>query len=102
MKIKFKVEINSNGSDLTSIITMIANHNEGIANINNDVIASYILAKNAQYPSFKIKLKNDGDTLHVSEDDGKTWYLSIQECEVLELNEEPQKELIEETDNLMN
>ena len=85
MTTKFKVIVHNQGRDLTDVISMAATHNSGKASINLEDIAGYIKARKALYPvlytahTIKPDL-TDPNTIHLSEDDGKTFYLTIQEC----------------------
>lgn len=94
MKTKFKVELHKQGCHTDFLIGIICNHNQGISNIDLDVITGYMMARKAQYPSGdygKLSLKTEGDnnqTIHISDDDGESYYLSITECEMEELREE--------------
>lgn len=84
MKTKFKVEIKANGNHSTALLTMIGNHNEGLANIDIEVIKGYLLAKKAQYPSlsdgkiFFVPASTE-KSIAISDNEGETFYLIITE-----------------------
>ncbi len=94
MHTKFKVDIHATGYHLTELVTMIANHNSKKSRIDLDVIQGYLLGEKARMPDStpgKIELKIEGrnsQALHVSDDRGETFYLTITECEIYELVEE--------------
>lgn len=93
LKTKFKVEINGRGNHSEFLLKVIGNHNSGQSFIDLDIMAGYMLAKKAEYPTLvdgRVAIKNDGDTIHVSDDNGETYYLSITECtyEILEVAEQ--------------
>ena len=93
MKTKFKIEINGKGENLISICEVIANHNDGTSNIDLDSICGYLMFQKARFPyslkNLEIKTEGDnGQTIHISEDNGESYYLSITECEMEELREE--------------
>jgi len=104
MQTKFKVDIHANGYHLDNLVKMIANHNAGISKIDIDVISGYLLAEKAQKPDTtpgKIFLKTEGanrQTLHVSQDEGRTCYISITECEMHELEDTATAELVNENE----
>ena len=91
MKKEFHVHIYQDGTNNGAILTMIGNHNAGKVNISLDVIAAYIDARVAQYPSDKNKLvythSKDLGILDISEDNFKTFTLQIKEVEIVELDE---------------
>ena len=93
MKTKFKLEINGKGENLTPICEVIANHNDGTSNIDLDGICGYLMFQKARFPNLlkHLKINTEGDnnqTIHISENDGESYYLSITECEMEELREE--------------
>ena len=94
MTTKFKVTIHKTGEELTNITTMIAHHNSGKASIDLEDITGYMKARKALYPTSNEKqvVKPDlsePNTIHLSDDNGETFYLSIQECVYEELIENP-------------
>ena len=96
MYTKFKIDIHATGYHLAELVTMIANHNSKRSRIDLDVIQGYLLGEKARMPDNtpgKIELKSEGEnnqTLHVSDNNGESFYLTITECEMYELEEEPQ------------
>lgn len=93
MKTKFKLEINGKGENLTQICEAIANHNDGTSNIDLDSICGCLMFQKARFPETykRLKILSEGDnnqTIHISDDDGESYYLSITECEMEELREE--------------
>ena len=97
MYTEFKVEVSKSGQHFDSIIKMISTHNDpsNKVKIDMDVINGYLLAHRAMYPPLNTGLfiKSEGENnqiLHVSDDNGKTFYLTITEREMYELGEQPQ------------
>jgi len=93
MTTKFKIEINGNGSELNSLVQMCANHNEGTAKITIDILEGYLQAQLALLPLTRkgmvVKHENNApETIHVSDNNGKTFYLTITECTYEELKTE--------------
>lgn len=94
MTTKFKLIVKGKGYALNEIVSMVANHNSDKANINLEDIAGYIKSMKALYPTLftaclvKPDL-NEPNTIQISDDDGKTFYLTIQECIYEELIESP-------------
>jgi len=82
MKTKFKVDINAHGNHSDALLKMIGNHNEGLVSIDLDVIQGYLLAKKAQYPTLidgRVVFTLNGNSLSISDDEGKTFYITITE-----------------------
>ena len=94
MKTKFKVDLQKKGCHTDFLTSVICNHNEGVANISLDIIIGYMLAKKAQFPSLsdgRLSIETDtmkDKTIHISDDNGETFYITITECEMEELREE--------------
>ena len=85
MTTKFKLIVNGNGRELSEITQMVGNHNSGKASIDLEDITGYLKARKALYPSlFCASLVkpdlSEPSTIHLSDDDSKTFYLTIQEC----------------------
>lgn len=94
MATKFKVNVNGKGSELTNITNIIAMHNSGEAKVNLEDIAGYLKCMKALLPNGYAKLtlvpdKVEAGTIHLSDDEGETFYLSIQECIYEELISNP-------------
>ena len=94
MTTKFKVIVHKLGRDMNDIISMTSSHNLGDGSINLEDITGYIKARKALYPSLyaahSVKPDlNEPNIIHLSEDDGKTFYLSVQECTYEELIDNP-------------
>ena len=90
MKQKIKVEIHKLGNSNYKVLEAVGKFNGGELELNRDVLEGYILGQRVEYPNlFKsLKLTNDGDTLHISEDNGETVTLSLTWTEVHELQPE--------------
>ena len=87
MKTKFIVQIYKRGEYSEDIFKMIANHNGGAVRIDLDVICGYLLAKKAMHPTDKLEIKTEGEngqTISISDDGGKTFHTTITEREVHE------------------
>lgn len=85
MTTKFKMTVNGKGSELTNITNIIAIHNSGVMKINLEDIAGYIKCMKALLPNAYAKFilvpdKDEAGTIHLSDDKGETFYLSITEC----------------------
>lgn len=84
METKFNLDIHKKGEYATDILNMISNHNGGKARIDIDVICGFLMAKKAMYPHEKLFIKTEGEngqTVHISDDGGETFYLTITEQE---------------------
>ncbi len=91
MKKKFKFDILNYNSETDSFIRAICSHNEGKTPLCLDDFISYCQFMKALYPSLNSGFcaeKNDEGELKLSKDGGKTWFMTIQEIEVHELNED--------------
>ena len=102
-KTKFKIEVNGNGDDLNPIIAMIANHNQSKVKIDLDVIVGFLRGQQAMLPVTRkdLTIKHEGhapETIHISDDGGKTFYLTITEC----IYEELQPEAILQEQEILN
>lgn len=96
MTTNFGVKIHKKGDENNNILNMIANHNGGVVNINLSIIESYILACKAIFPyanKHYVPLYDceglpfvNKSILHISEDNGETFTLTIFEKEVEGLN----------------
>ncbi len=104
MKTELSIRVRKDGNDLEQIVKIVAAHNSSKVNINNEVIASYILARKALYEALynHLKMVTDGNTLNISEDDGTTWYISISENEIHELNEPVVNESEKQDNEVLN
>lgn len=49
MKTKFQVDIHANSNDNSTLLQMIALHNEGLTNISLSVFTDYVTVNNAKY-----------------------------------------------------
>ena len=87
MKSKIVVDIHKEGNSNLIVLKAIGRHNGGDNLIDQQMITGYVLGQKIDYPSLykEIKVTQDGDTLHISEDDGKTFTLSLTWTEVHEL-----------------
>lgn len=86
---KINVDIHKSGSENDLLLRMVANINEGkvkdVPN-KNDVI-SYMAVRNAMFPlSSVLSFQVDEHYLHISEDNGKTFTLTLEWKEVAELS----------------
>jgi hypothetical protein len=94
LKTKFTVQINAVGEFIDNLTRMIGNHNAGLVTIDLEVIKGFVKARQAEWPTISKSLikqdDNDPSTIHISQDNGETYYLSITECtyEALEENKE--------------
>ena len=109
MKTQFKVNILSNGSHLTDIVTMVANHNGNVSKIDMDIICGYLMARKTLYPTLHNKTSivtdlQDANTIHLSDDNGQSFYMSITECEIEELAPEfiAMDELVSTANEILN
>lgn len=87
-KTTFKLEIHATGTHLSEIAKMIGAHNSRKVNIDIDVLTGYMIAKKAAsepcWSDYNLFIKPEGDngqTIHVSCDNGKTFYMTITEVE---------------------
>lgn len=89
MNTTFEVQIHGQGCNSAALLEMIANHNNGNVSIDIDVLAAYCEARRAQFfatcgkdRDLFIKTEGEnGQTISISEDGGKTFYLTITEVE---------------------
>ena len=81
---KFKIAIASFlGAYTKAVKKIIDSHNNGKVEIDIDVIVGYLLAKKAQ-DGKNIFIKSEGDNnqvIHVSQNGGHTFYMTIEEVE---------------------
>lgn len=84
METKFKVDIHKIGTCMNDLVIMTNNHNDRKVRIDIDVICGYLMAMKGMHPSFNLHIKAEGEnsqTLHISDDGGKTFYITITEQE---------------------
>lgn len=97
-KTKFNVDIHKAGtSNSNNILLALGNHNGGIVPLCLEDFISYAQFEKAKYPftneGFYIERdETEPHILHVSEDGGKTWTLTIEERIVHELDPLPIQE----------
>jgi len=89
MKSKIQVVIHKQGSENENLLRMVANHNEGTAQIDLSDIVGYMYAKKAMFPTVSnYRVYNDNGTLNISEDNGESFTLSLTFVELHELQPE--------------
>ena len=87
MKTVFIIQPKKSGDYMLDVFAMIQNHNAGQVNIDLDVICGFLQAKKALYPKDQLFIQTEGEngqTIHISDDGGKTFHTTITEREVLE------------------
>ena len=89
---KYQVTIHKNGSENSFITTMIGNQNSEKGRFNLIDVISYLNCMKAAFPIANSgytylwdSFNPNGTTLHISEDGGKTFTLSLTQIEVMEL-----------------
>ena len=92
-KTKFKVDIHKDGSENNQLLTVIGNHNSGKVPVSLVDIQSYMTVRRGLMPYsngcyFATRPEGSNSTLLISEDEGKTWTLTIEEIELEELEED--------------
>ena len=89
MKTKISVDIHKSGQENDFILKAVANHNSGKAIFRYLDLIGYCSMQNAVYPSIRemetIKTEDKFPVIHVSEDKGKTFTLTLTWKEVYEL-----------------
>jgi hypothetical protein len=90
MKTKIKVDIHKSGSENDQILEIVANTNSGKAPIELEDMVGYLKCRRANYPIIKggVNCKVEDSKLHITEDDGKTWTLTLEWTTVVELEPE--------------
>lgn len=92
MKKQLAVHIHSMGRDNTEILTMIGNSNSGKTPINILVIASYLDARRAIYPSLYkeigYNLDEENNQLDIWEGEKDNFTLHIEEHTVFEMEDQ--------------
>jgi len=90
MKSKINVVIHKEGSSNPVILKAIGRHNGGDLTIDPQTLTGYILGQKIEYPNLYkgISVIPEGDTLHISEDNGESFTLSLTFTEVHELKPE--------------
>ena len=87
MKTLFIVQMHRKGEYMEDVFKMIQNHNAGEVNIDIDVLCGFLQAKKAMYPADKLFIQTEGEngqTIHISDDGGKTIHTTITEIEAQE------------------
>lgn len=89
---KISVEIHKHGDENEYLLKLVANVNSRGYEISSQAIGYYLLVKNAIHPEYKnLFFTFEGeDTLHISEDGGKTFTLTLTWKEVETLDDLPQ------------
>ena len=91
MKKQLKVNIMKSGSLNDELLKAIAGSNEGTQEVSLNDLEAFIRVKKAQYPFLYHNTQcgrygdKEGDTIEITEDNGKTFTLSISEVEINEL-----------------
>jgi len=91
MKSKFKLELYSTSDSMDMLVKLIGRHNAGEIKITLKDIQHFLLMYSHLYTYTHQSLgylSEDGNTLNISRDGGKTITMSIVYCEYYELNEE--------------
>ena len=91
--IKFKADIHKTGSTNADVLKLVASHNEGASILAIEDFISFAICHKALFPythsGFSITRDEDEPTLfRVSEDDDKTFTLTIEQVEIFELANE--------------
>lgn len=93
MKRKLSVELFKNGSENDVLTRLVANVNEGKSSIEPLDIMGYLETRKATYPTVSdYKYKEEGYTLYISEDGGKSYTMAITWKEVYELELQNEQE----------
>ncbi len=90
-QIKIGTVIHKHGEENEYLLKLVGNVNSRGLDISSQAVGYYLLVKNAIHPEYK-KLSFDfegEDTMHISEDGGKTYTLSLTWKEVEALNDIP-------------
>lgn len=88
MKKKIAVEIHKTGSENDGLLRLVGNVNGMGLGISKSAIMAYLAVKMAMFPlSSNYSTCTEGDTLHVSEDGGDTFTLSLTWKDVYELDQ---------------
>jgi hypothetical protein len=93
MKKKLKIDFLKRGSDIEAIAKIVANHNGGINPVSLEDICSYLWVLrsihelNKNKDAYAHRDENDPDKLWITEDGGKSFYCTIEEIEVHELDD---------------
>lgn len=87
---KFKIEILKHGSETENILKLIESHNGGVIPLSLEDFISWGQCRKALYPvsnkGFQItRTDSDDKVLCVSEDGGESLTITIEECEMFEL-----------------
>lgn len=90
MKKKLNVSIYKRGTENDNILRLVANYNEGIADISPRDLEGYLATTKAIYPNVTHPINlikgEEPNCYHVSEDGGKTFTLSLEWAEIYELS----------------
>lgn len=100
MKTKISIDIRKDGNALYKIIKLIAGHNSGIANVTKSDIIGVLVAEKIDYPSLnKNSFTSDetgsnGNLLHISDDNGETFYVTLEWKRIEELANISEQDLV--------
>jgi hypothetical protein len=91
MKQKLNVKLIKSGSENDILTRLIANMNEGKAQISPRDLEGYLTTRNATYPTISncklVKDEDEPNTYHVSENGGFDFTMSLEWVEIHELPE---------------
>ena len=97
MKRKINVKIHKHSSDNETVLKCVGNMNDGRASFSARDLEGYFAIQNAKYPTLPVTfIKSDepGEVYHISEDDGKSFILTLEWVEVYDLNQNPSPSII--------
>ena len=91
MKQKINVVIRKQGKENEALYRMIANMNEGLAEFSARDLEGFLVCQKAAFPGISpysfVKDEAEPNIYHVSEDGGKTFTLSLEWVEIVELQQ---------------
>lgn len=91
MKKTIKVQLHKSGSENDFLTRLVANVNEGKGEVSIWEILGYISCEKAAFPSIKSGLgayyhPENNNIMNISEDGGKTFTMTLEFCEVYEID----------------
>lgn len=104
-KTSFAVSIHKNGRLNNDILSLIASHNEGSGNINLNDLESYVKTQRILFKYSQGQAttgRSEKHILHISEDDGLTFTVTIEERELIGTIEIPDSKIDESFKNWLN
>ncbi len=92
MKTKINVSIHKSGEMNNNILSLVASINEGKGYVEMEDVIGWVKSERLIYSAIrgKVNCKVENEKLHITEDEGESWTLTLEWTTVVELINEPE------------